>query len=64
MTAASLNVRQGPGFNYGIFKVTYAGDVLTVTGQAAGWLYVTLPDGSQGWVSRRFTNQVAPGASG
>ena len=59
VTAASLNVRLGPGFNYGVVKVIYAGDVLTVTGQAPGWLYVTLPDGSQGWVSQRFTNPVS-----
>ena len=64
VTAASLNVRQGPGFNYGVITVTYAGDVLTVTGQSPGWLFVTLPDGSQGWVSQRFTNPVSSGASG
>jgi dipeptidyl aminopeptidase/acylaminoacyl peptidase len=57
VTAAALNVRNGPGTIYAVITAVQDGAVLTVTGQdaAGGWWQVTLPDGRQGWVSQAYT---------
>jgi uncharacterized protein YraI len=53
VTAKALNVRGGPGVEYDKIGLVYEGDVLTVTAcnHARDWLAVTLPDGTEGWVS-------------
>jgi serine protease Do len=50
---ATLNLRNGPGTDYGRIGAVNDGDVLTVTGQtdACAWLEVLTPDGESGWVS-------------
>ena len=50
---AALNVRQGPGTNYGVVTVAHSADTLHITGRnnAGDWYQVGLNDGRQGWVS-------------
>lgn len=64
VTSPLLNVRSGPGMNFeSVFQVRQ-GTVLEVHGNAPGWLYVKLPSGTFGWVSRQFTTAVEAPASG
>ncbi len=50
---AALNVRAGPGVNYNILGVAYAGDTFEVVGTNAAktWLQIVRPDGAQAWIS-------------
>ncbi len=50
---AALNVRQGPGVDYPIVAVAYAGDVFDVVGVNAlgDWLKVAAGDDNLGWIS-------------
>lgn len=60
VTADALNVRRGPGTLYSVITVVRRGTSLTVLGQdpSGSWLNVRLPDGTEGWVSRAFTDFV------
>jgi serine protease Do len=53
VVTAALNVRSGPGTNYGRIAAVNQGDVLTVAGQSnsCSWLLIFTPDGQPGWVS-------------
>jgi hypothetical protein len=64
VTAAALNVRQGPGAGYPVLFVVNLGETLSVLATAPGWLFVQNATGQQGWVDQRFTSPLAPGASG
>jgi hypothetical protein len=58
-TRAAVNLRQGPGTNYGIIELLYAGEPIHVAGRSDDtglWLYVSAPDGATGWVSSLYTN--------
>ncbi|MFH1887614.1 MAG: DUF6515 family protein [Pseudomonadota bacterium] len=54
---ASLNVRTGPGTEFGIVAVVARWESLEVKGMSPGWLYVRLPSGRMGWVMEEY---VAP----
>jgi esterase/lipase superfamily enzyme len=47
-----LNLRQGPGLNYGVMNVLKFGAVLTITGVSTDvqWINVITSDGQPGWV--------------
>lgn len=64
VTSSMLNVRSGPGLQYYISTRVYYGDVLQVLHREIDWLYVQLPDGSQGWVMTRFTTPAGRRADG
>lgn len=64
VTAELLNVRAQPGMEHGIITRVCKSTVLTVQGQAPGWLYVNLPDGKYGWVMARYTRRLLPPANG
>ncbi len=53
VSAAALNVREGPGTNYTAVAAVHAGDTLAITGRdaSAGWYRIRLSDGRTGWVS-------------
>jgi len=58
VTAASLNVRRGPGTRYAVIGTTRRGVQLTVRGASGGWLKVVTPRGVVGWVSSNYTARV------
>lgn len=64
VTTELLNVRSQPGIEYAVISQVCRGTVLTVRGQAPGWLYVNLPDGGFGWVMGRYTQRLSPPANG
>jgi TolB protein len=51
--AAALNLREGPGVNYPVVAIAYAGDIFEIVGVNAAqtWLQVKRPDGSLAWMS-------------
>ncbi len=59
VNAQLLNVRNGPSYDFNVIGVVNRGDNLPVYGQAPGWHYVQLPDGSYGWVNDSYI-VVAP----
>ena len=58
VTSAALNMRNGPGTNFGIVRTLTNGTLLLVLGQnySGQWLYVQTSDLQLGWVARNFTN--------
>ncbi|WP_071131691.1 N-acetylmuramoyl-L-alanine amidase [Enterococcus timonensis] len=49
--ASALNVRTGPGLDFGIAAQVKSGTKLSVLKQENEWYQVTLPDGNTGWVA-------------
>ena len=56
--AGALNLRTGPGTQYGVIRVLHEGEVLTVTARGA-WLKVRDSQGARGYVNSRYC-QVMP----
>lgn len=54
--ARYLNVRSGPGVQYGRVDLLTGGQVVELTGQTAanGWVQLTLQSGGTGWVNGRY----------
>lgn len=53
--ANALNVRLGPGLDYGVVGVVSGGIQLPIYGSAPDWYYVRTPNGTYGWVMMNFT---------
>lgn len=64
VTSKRLNVRSGPGTHNSVVCTVYSGDTLQIVGNAPGWYYVRLPNGSSGWVMAKFTTPLAQPADG
>ncbi len=60
----TLNVRSGPGKNNSVVCTVFSGNTLQIVGNAPGWYYVRLPDGTSGWVMAKFTAPLAQPADG
>jgi uncharacterized protein YraI len=56
VNTGALNVRYGPGTNFGVFTVLVRGQVVSMVGRAAysTWVQVRLPSGSLGWVNSNY----------
>lgn len=56
----SMNVRNGPGVEYGIVGALNGGEELVVTGKSpdGAWWQVELPDGVSGWVYGQLVEAV------
>lgn len=56
VTVDALNVRWGPGIEYGYAGAVYKGDKVVVSGQEldGSWLKIEASDGGIGWVNARF----------
>ena len=64
VTAARLNVRSGPGLEFGVTAQTHGGESLEVIERRSGWAYVRLPSGQAGWVAEAYIAPPMPPASG
>jgi hypothetical protein len=64
VTAQRLNVRSGPGLNFGVVFIVNRGETLTVKGNAPGWLFVKLPSETFGWVDQKYVAPVVQPTSG
>jgi hypothetical protein len=60
--AKGLNVRSGPGVQYGVLTEAKAGDQFPVLGRTArnDWVQIALPTGEPGWISTGFTRLSGP----
>lgn len=56
VTIESLNVRSGPGEEYGVVSLLYKDDVVEVTDKQGDWYYIRLPDNNYGWVMSQYTD--------
>lgn len=56
ISVSALNVRSGPGLNFGIVEQVYQGVRVRVHGTSPGWYYIRTPDGRYGWIMMRFTS--------
>lgn len=63
--ARYLNVRAGPGINYGRRTVVAGGAEVAVLGRSAGgiWVQIQLADGTVGWVNSRYLAYSFPFAA-
>lgn len=57
VTGATVNLREGPGTNYGIAKVARKGERLDAIGEENGWVPV-LVDGKLRWISGKYVREV------
>lgn len=63
VTSYRLNVRQGPGTNFGIITTLSTGNTVNLTGHRNGdatWVRVSLPNGTVGWVSALYVRTSIP----
>lgn len=62
ITASGLNVRYGPGVNFGLFDRLRGGETVSLVGRNAGgnWLLVQLASGLSGWVNAGFVSTSYP----
>lgn len=58
---SSVNIRKGPGTEYGVSGQVKAGSALTILKSENNWYLVKLPDGKQGWIANWLVtvNRVA-----
>ena len=57
--ANSLNLRSGPGLRYDTLTVLHQGEIAEVDAVDGDWYYVSLEDGSYGWVKRQYTRIIS-----
>lgn len=58
--SGGLNVRRGPGTNYGDFTEIAPGTQVTVLRDQGDWSNIRLPDGQTGWVYRPLLTSATP----
>ncbi len=51
---SSVNIRSGPGTNYGIIGSVKRGERLVLLGESGNWFQVRMPDGKEGWIFNRL----------
>ncbi|MGA1795965.1 MAG: SH3 domain-containing protein [bacterium] len=56
--ADKVNVRKGPGVNYSIVTSVKKNDELMQIKSLNGWVRVTLPDGTSGWITERYVSTI------
>jgi uncharacterized protein YgiM (DUF1202 family) len=57
---SSLNVRSGPGTEYGRITALDRGAQVTVIGQRDDWANIRSSNGQTGWVSVKYLSRVKP----
>lgn len=53
-----VNIRSGPGTDYGVIARVARGDTLVVVGAAGAWYQVELPGGGKGWIASWLTAEM------
>lgn len=51
LTAANVNVREGPGTSYKAFTKVNSGEKYNIAGISGQWLKISLPGGKSGWIA-------------
>lgn len=55
-----LNIRSGPSLGHSVAGAAQKGDVLTVRGEAGGWLKIAPTSNTVIWISRNYVEAPAP----
>lgn len=65
ISADRLNVRSGPGVQYGVISKLTSGAQVKVTGQAetGDWLRIALDSGEEGWIAAVYATRLDGGSS-
>ena len=58
VTTSALNIRTGPGTNYGIIGVLKKGDQVTRIGQNGKWFKIATSNNVEAWVSSKYLASV------
>lgn len=66
VTVPNLNVRWGPGLEYGYVGAVYQGDEVLILQRtpSTDWLEVKTPDDKQGWVGAKFIGKIKGNLNG
>ena len=64
VTATTLNVRSGPGTNYGIVKTVKKGEYIRVFAGVGNWYIVQVEGDYVGAVSQQYVKAIYPNSSG
>lgn len=57
--ASAVNLRSGPSSNAQTLSVLQPGQQIEISGEQDGWIEVTLPDGTTGWVYSRYVGAAS-----
>jgi N-acetylmuramoyl-L-alanine amidase len=59
---SALNLRAGPGYQYNVLRVVYYGQGVSLLGRNAdaSWIWVKLPDGTEGWLGSLYLLSSVP----
>jgi uncharacterized protein YraI len=59
---SALNLRAGPGYQYDVLRVVYYGQGVSLQGRNAdaSWIWVKLPDGTEGWLGSLYLLSNVP----
>ncbi|RYE09011.1 MAG: hypothetical protein EOP22_11165 [Hyphomicrobiales bacterium] len=58
--SAAVNLRSGPSSSSSTLSVLQPGQPIQISGEQDGWIEVTLPDGTTGWVYARYVAGKEP----
>jgi N-acetylmuramoyl-L-alanine amidase len=58
--APVLNVRSGPGLQYGVTGSVFKGTRMQIVRLTPHWAAVILPGGTTGWIARPYTSSYTP----
>ncbi|HNW92700.1 MAG TPA: SH3 domain-containing protein, partial [bacterium] len=58
VTAATANLRRGPGTEYSLVTDVPRDTILPALGETSQWYRVQFPDGSQAWISKSLARMV------
>lgn len=60
ISAASLNVREGPGLSYPVAGAVKKGEEYSILKEEGDWIQISLGGSKKGWVAEWFTSKVTP----
>ncbi|TCN24597.1 SH3 domain-containing protein [Mesobacillus foraminis] len=63
ISAANVNIREGPGLSYPILAMVDKGEQYSIVRQEGEWILIGLHDGRQGWIAEWFTSREETGTS-
>ena len=53
-----LKVRQGPGTDYSVIGVVYAGEIYSLLEELEGWYKIEFEDDKMGWISATYSDKT------
>lgn len=57
ISAANVNIREGPGLSYPILAMVDKGEKYSIVRTEGDWILISLHDGREGWIAEWFTSR-------